>query len=159
RAALENVAQRKRWRGISITRTSCPLSRASPAIEPESRRQACLRWNRQVPRWFAAHPEVHTVFVVGHFKANIVTRNGRDARAAKIDGYVDAWKALPKSVTRIIVIRDTPIVDLDALDCVRRAIADGRDAADTCAVRRRKSLELDAAVLAAKHLRPHRVKF
>ncbi|HEV7808304.1 MAG TPA: SGNH hydrolase domain-containing protein [Solirubrobacteraceae bacterium] len=158
RAALENVARRKRWRGISITRTSCPLSRVSPTIEPESRRLDCLRWNQQVPMWFERHPDVHTIFVVGHFAADIVNRDGRDELAAKADGYAAAWNALPASVTRIIVIRDTPLVGNDTFDCVRHAIAKERDAADACAVAREKVLRPDAAVVAAQRLSSDRVK-
>jgi hypothetical protein len=158
RAALENVAQHHRWRGVSITRSGCPLSRTSPAIEPESRRLQCLRWNEQVPIWFAAHPEVHTVFVVGHARSEIVNRNDRDVLSAKVDGYVAAWKALPASVSRIVVIRDTPLIGHDALDCVRTAIKRRRAAGEHCAVARDKALRTDAAVIAAHRLKSKRVR-
>lgn len=158
RAALENVAQRKRWRGISITRTGCPLSRASPMIEPESRRLDCVRWKRQVPAWFARHPDVHTVFVVGHFAAEIVNRDGRGELAAKADGYTGAWAALPASVARIVVIRDTPLVGNNTFDCVRHAIAKNRNAGSTCAVARKAVLRADAAVVAAQRRNSHRVR-
>ncbi|MDX6676682.1 MAG: hypothetical protein QOE31_734 [Solirubrobacteraceae bacterium] len=158
RAALENVAQRHRWRGVSIARSGCPLSRTSPTLEPESRRLQCLRWNKQVPKWLTAHPEVHTVFVVGHSAAAIVNRNHRDVLSAKVDGYMAAWKALPESVRRIVVIRDTPLVGNGALECVRRAIAKHRDAGEHCAVKRKKALRTDAAVIAAHRLPGRRVR-
>ena len=158
RAAIENVAQRKRWRGISITRTGCPLSHVEPAIEPESRRLDCLRWNLEVPKWFRRHPDVHTVFVVGHFAAEIVNRGARDELAAKVAGYTAAWEALPASVTRIIVIRDTPLVGNDTFDCVRHAIARDRNAGHACAVARKNVLRTDAAVVAADRLSSDRVK-
>jgi hypothetical protein len=158
RGALENVAQRKRWRGISLTRSGCPLSRASPAIAPESRRLGCLGWNRQVPAWLGRHPEVHTIFVVGHVAAEIVNRAGHDELAAKVRGYTAAWHALPASVTRIVVIRDTPLVGNDTFDCVRHAIAETRNAGDACAVARKDVLRTDAAVVAADRLRSKRVR-
>jgi hypothetical protein len=159
RAALEGVAQRKRWRGISITRSGCPLSRASPTLDPESRRRQCLRWNRQVPKWLARHPEVHTIFVVAHFAAAVVARRDRrDQLAAKVDGYIAAWKALPASVRRVVVIRDTPLVGFDAFDCVQRAQAARRNAGKACSVARTLALRTDAAVVAAHRVGSRRVR-
>jgi hypothetical protein len=158
RAALEGVAQHKRWRGISITRSGCPLSRASPTLDPASRRQQCLRWNRQVPKWLVRHPQVHTIFVVAHFAAAVVTRHGRDELAAKIDGYVKAWKALPASITRVVVIRDTPLVGFDAFDCVQRARATHRNAGKACSVPRNVALRTDAAVVAARRVGSRQVR-
>jgi hypothetical protein len=158
RAALEGVAQHKRWRGISITRSGCPLSRASPTLDPASRRQQCLRWNRQVPKWLARHPEVHTIFVVAHFAAAVVAPRGRDELASKVDGYIAAWKAMPASVTRVVVIRDTPIVGFDAFDCVQRAQAARRNAGKGCSVERKLALRTDAAVVAAHRVGSRRVR-
>jgi hypothetical protein len=158
RAALEGVAQRNRWRGISITRSGCPLSRVSPTLDPETRRRQCLRWNRQVPTWLASHPEVHTIFVVAHFAEAVIGRHGRDELAVKVDGYIAAWKALPASVTRVVVIRDTPLVGFDAFDCVQRAHAAGHDAGGVCSVPRRVALRADAAVVAAHRARSRRVR-
>ncbi len=44
RPALERVARGARWRALSITRTGCPFSAATPA-RPEPARSNCLRWN------------------------------------------------------------------------------------------------------------------
>jgi hypothetical protein len=156
RGALEIAARDAGWRGVSITRSGCPLSEAPAKLEPESRRTACLSWNAQVPQWFARHPQVHTVFVVQHFAAQVLVP-GRDVTAAKVAGYAAAWKALPASVTRIVVIRDTPLVGYDALQCVRRAQASHRDAGRACAVPRGATLGSDAAVVAALRLRSRRV--
>jgi len=158
RAALDQVSRRKRWRGISITRSGCPLTRAAPTLEPASRYIDCTRWNQQVPAWFARHPEVHTVFVVGHFAEAVLVRDGKDAFAAKVRGYIDAWKALPATVKRIVVIRDTPLIGHDAFECVRRAHARRRDAGKLCAVPRGGALRADAAVVAAGRLRSPRVR-
>lgn len=158
RAALERVAQYKRWRGVSITRSGCPLSRASPTLEPESRRLQCVRWNEQVPSWLARHPEVQTIFVVAHFADAVRRRDGKDGFAAKVGGYFRAWEGLPRSVKRIVVIRDTPIVGSEANECVRRAKAGERDAGRLCAVSRSMALGTDAAVLAAKRIGPRRVR-
>lgn len=158
RSALEHVAQRKLWSGVSITRSGCPLTRVSPALEPESRRQECLRWNRQVPQWLRRHPEISTIFVVAHAALDIVDRNDRDETNAKVDGTLAAWRKLPDSVKRIIVIRDTPTIGFDAFECVVRAHSDNRDAGSRCSVPRREALRTDAAVIAAHRLKSKRAR-
>jgi hypothetical protein len=146
RSALEHVSQRKRWSGVSITRSGCPLTRVSPQLEPESRRQACLRWNRQVPQWFE------------HAALEIVDRNDRNPLDAKVDGFLGAWKALPSTIKRIIVIRDTPSISLNAFECVARKLRKRRNAGRECSVPRRRALDTDPAVIAAHRLKSKRVR-
>ncbi len=157
RAALEVVAQRKRWRGVSITRSGCPLMFAVTQLKP-ARRAECIQWNGQVPEWFAKHPAIETVFVVAHFAGDVVVPNGRTELDTKVAGFHAAWKALPPSVKRIVVIRDTPIVGFQANDCVRKARADKRNAGNVCAVKRSQALREDPAVVAARRLKSPRVK-
>jgi hypothetical protein len=158
RAALEVVAQRKRWRGMSITRSGCPVMRATTKLEPVTRRDSCLAWNRQLPNWFERHPDVKTAFVVQHFAGLVKIPKGRNtARETKIAGFIRAWKALPKTVENIIVIRDTPLVGHSMLECVRRAEGKGRNAGSACSVARSRALRTDPAVVAARRLKSKRV--
>ena len=120
RAALEVVAQAKRWQGLSNTRSSCSFSTAVKAIRQPDRSQ-CIQWNHDVEHWFGMHPEVRTTFVAEVAGEPVVVPSGRDMFAAEVTGYIDAWNALPRSVKHIIVIRDTPKVHGDTLDCVGRA--------------------------------------
>jgi hypothetical protein len=159
RAALERVAQRERWRGISITRSGCPLSQAPARLSPASRRTSCLQWNAQMSPWFAQHPEIHTVVVVAHVAAQVTAAEGKTPFETKVAGFQAAWKALPKSVTRIVVIRDTPLVGYEALACVRSAHAKHQDAGKVCAVPRAAALRRpDPAVAAARRLHSKRVR-
>jgi len=158
RAALEVVAQKRRWRGISITRSGCPYSRAAIQLEKPARLPDCLAWNEQLPRWLARHPEIHTVFVSQHIAGRVRVGSARNALAAKMAGLRAAWRATPASVTRIVVIRDTPLVGLQTLDCVRRARSTLRDASRVCALPRRIVLAVDPAFVAAQRLRSRRVR-
>ena len=97
------------------------------------------------------------MFVVAHFDAGIVVRKGEDEFDAKIRAYTRAWKALPKSVTRIIVIRDTPKSRTNTLTCVSRAvaaIARGRRLRDPT----HDAISRDAAVVAAARMHSTRVQ-
>ena len=156
RAALEYVAQRKHWRGISITRSGCPLMHATTKLEG-ARRAECLQWNDQVPRWFARHPKIHTAFVVSHFAGDVVVPDGDNERETKVAGFIEAWNALPSTVKDIVVIRDTPIVGFQANECVRKAKARRRNAGNVCAVKRSEALREDPAVVAARRLKSKRV--
>jgi hypothetical protein len=152
RAAFDYVAQRRRWHGLSVTHTGCPFSRAQAAL-PEPARTACVEWNRDTLRWLARHPEIATVFVVGHTGGAVVGHHGADARfAAQVRGYRRAWTALPASVREVVVLRDTPKMRTATLDCVQQAMDAGRPPGRSCAVPRATALERDPAVTAARQL-------
>lgn len=158
RAALAVVARAKRWRGLSITHSSCPLQKALRDL-PEPRRGRCIRWKRQVFAWFAAHPEVGTVFVAGLTGGSgVVPRGGRDEFATAVSSYEAAWASLPASVAHIVVIRDTPKGRADTNACVQRAIARREPAGPRCAVPRGRALDRDPAIAAAARLRSPRVQ-
>jgi hypothetical protein len=157
RAALEQVAQRKRWTGISITTSGCPLSRAAPLLEPESRVRKCARWNDEVPRWLARHREIRTLFVVQHAAAEVAVAPGETELETRAAGHGAAWRALPPSVRRVVVLRDTPLLGFQNA-CVQDELDRHGDAAQACAVPRDKALLPDAAVLAARRLRSPRLR-
>lgn len=158
RGALTEVARAKGWRGLSITHTSCPLQQALRDL-PEPRRTQCAEWKRDVFAWFAVHPEVHTVFVAGlSGGSGVVPANGRDRFATSVAGYVDAWRALPASVERIVVIRDTPKFSSETDTCIERAMAQRRDAGLVCAAPRSRALDRDPAIAAASRMPPDHVQ-
>ncbi len=159
RAALESVTQEFRWQGLSITRSGCPFTTATPRLDPALRREQCLRWNRQVLRYLKTHPQISTVFVVAHVDAGVVVKKGRSEFAAKMRGFRAAWKALPTSVKRVIVIRDNPKVGPDTLSCVRRAMRQKkRRPGLACSRSRTSALKRDAAVVAAQKLHSARIR-
>jgi len=148
RAPLAVVARKKGWRAISITQTGCPFSTATKVL-PEPSRSKCISWNEELPRWFAGHPQVSTVFVTAITGSSVAVPAGKTMLQAKIAGYRNAWNTLPATVRNIVVIRDTPKVRGDTLECVTRAIADGRAAGPACAVSRGRALDIDPGVEAA----------
>ncbi|HYF28306.1 MAG TPA: acyltransferase family protein [Baekduia sp.] len=142
RAALAPVARAERWRALSLTRTGCPFSRAPRDVD-EPARTNCLQWNREVLGWLRAHPEVTTVFVAARAGADV-------ERGTPAEGYAAAWRALPPTVRRVVVLRDTPRLRFATLGCVERALASDRAGGDACAVVRRRALQPDPQVTAAR---------
>ncbi|HEX2088098.1 MAG TPA: SGNH hydrolase domain-containing protein [Solirubrobacteraceae bacterium] len=143
RPALGRVAERRGWHGFSLSRIGCPLSTAPPILEG-SLTAECLRWRDAVHAWLNAHPGVDTVFVSQH-RAHV-----RGGYAAEVAGYLAAWRELPPSVERIVVIRDTPVRPRATRRCVVAAIRRRQAAGRVCAIPRRLVLRPDPAADAAR---------
>jgi hypothetical protein len=109
-----------------------------------------VQWNRDTLRWLGRHPEIQQVFVAGHTGGDVVGHKGADAFGAQVRGYQRAWQALPATVQRVVVLRDTPKMRSATLDCVQNAMDAGRPPATACAVPRAFALEPDPAVAAAR---------
>lgn len=150
RAALGPVAVRRGWQGSSLTRAGCPYSTVRPIL-PQRLLPDCLRWRRAIPRWLARHPEVETIYV----SQNRARTAGGLAEQER--GYLRAWRELPRSVRRIVVIRDTPVSSEATRSCVNRAIAAGLAAGTGCAMPRATSLRADPAASAARRARSPRI--
>ena len=151
RAALDVAAESRRWRALSIARTDCPLSEAVPDI-PEPRRSECVRWNAEVRGWLARHPEITAVFVSQSVARTVTVAPGHDAFETRVRGYRDAWARLPRSIERIVVLRDTPraLSHGATLECVERAMREDQNAGEACALPRSQALWRDPAAAAAE---------
>ena len=143
RAALGPVAHARRWAGYSLSRNGCPLSAARPILDGGLAGR-CVRWRGAVQRWLVEHPGVDTVFVSQH-RVRV-----RGSYADEVAGYLAAWRALPPSVTKVVVIRDTPTRPRGVRRCVATAIRRRAPAGRVCAVPRRRALKPDPAADAAR---------
>jgi SGNH domain (fused to AT3 domains) len=152
RAAVAVVADAKRWHGVSITRNNCPYTFARTAGEAR-----CKGWSGTVRRWLKAHPEVKQVVVGANSGSGVVAEGGHTLRTTKINGYIDAWKAMPQSVRDIFVVRDVPHASNATAECVSRAIAKRRNPALRCSRKRDAALLTDEAAVAAERTDSTRV--
>ena len=158
RSALAVVARAYRWRGFSVTAPGCLLSTAHELLH-EGIRGACGGWHRAVLRWFRGHPEVSTLFVSQSTDTPVVPPAGSSVDAAKIAGYRALWTRLPRTVKRVIVIRDTPLTADATVACLRDAVAARAvDPGLACPQPRAASLRRDPAVAAARALRAPRYR-
>ena len=156
RAAVDPLAERRGWRGLSITHSGCPFSAAVKALQ-EPDRSECIEWNRQALRWLQRHREVHTVFV-SEISGSSWETGGRSQWDTAVDGYLRAWRALPASVRTVVVLRDTPKASHETAACVQQAIAARRRAGAGCALPRSRALVGDPAAAAAARFRTDRVR-
>jgi hypothetical protein len=158
RRPLDRVARAYRWHGVHLGHASCPLSTAVRDL-PEPDRTHCARWKQQVFAWFGQHPEVSVLFVSElSGGSSVVPSGGRSRFATAVAGYADAWRALPRTVRHIVVIRDTPKARGTTAGCVERAMARRRPAGPACAVPRGDALDADPAASAAARAGGRRVQ-
>lgn len=151
RAALEVVAQKKRWRVISLTRAGCPLNEAGAQLTPASSTAECKRWNGAVREWLAAHPEIKTVFLSAHDRSIFA--------GDPVAGYRAAWALIPRTVGRIYVLRDTPNrVHVETNTCVERLLQARRVIGTRCAAPRELALPPDPEAEAARSAVDDRVR-
>jgi hypothetical protein len=157
RAALEVVAQKNGWHGLSITRSGCPFSRTVKKLRNPLQGE-CIKWNRALPAWFARHRNVTAVFVVQDTGTRWVVPHGENPFAVQVSGFQRAWQSLPRSVRRIVVIRDTPKDLITTQGCIERALRSHRDAGEACKVPRSRAIDPDSETAAATRARSARVK-
>ncbi len=155
RAAIDTVVAAKGWHGISFTKAGCPLSTAVTDL-PEPGKSRCIRFKRELFRWFEQHPQVTTVFTSNHTGGAVVGTT--DDYGAHVEGYAAALERLPPTVRRIFSIRDVPRNTLRSADCVAAAIRRKIEAGRRCAAPRSAVLKRDPAVAAAARLDPGRVQ-
>lgn len=148
RGAMAVVAGALGWSAVSLTRSSCSFSQTIPLLRP-SLAASCLVWRAGVVDWFVANPAVDTVFVADNALGDAVGSPGRTSFANQVKGYRDAWRALPRSVRRIVVIRDSPFPGTATGPCVEAAIRHHRVAGVTCARPRDSAVYPDPAAAAA----------
>lgn len=148
RAATEVVTQARGWHGISITRSGCPFTVRPVAQSPE-RNAGCKRWALAIRDWLGDHPEIRTVITSSHALEDTPERRA---------DYRRTWAALPTSVLRIFVVRDTPAGGGSEVPCIDRARAARRPAGLRCSESREQVLRPDPNVAAARESDQPRVK-
>jgi hypothetical protein len=158
RAAVEVVADARRWRGHSITTAACPFSAVVSQMLPGFT-ELCIPWYSQARRWFRDHPEVSTVFVSQKVQPPLATVPGRTPAQVEAAGFRRAWSTLPRTVKRVVILRDVPDPADDTFECVDAALATGSPRlAAACPTPRSTALRPDVAVATARQLKSRRYR-
>lgn len=155
RAALDVVADARRWRAYSVTAPGCSFTAAVEDF-PVGLREPCTRWYRQARKWFRSHPEVGTVFFSQNAPTPVLAKDRKEYGRIKIAGSRRAWRSLPRTVKHIVVIRDTPRSSMKTFECIGDAVKRKVAPGPACAYSRSDAMSWDTAVTAAKQLRSRR---
>jgi len=151
RTGMYQAAISRGWRVTSIGKARCPFSTTETTARTPEELRSCQQWKRELPAWLRRNPQISTAFVSG--KPPTPSNAAEMARA--IRGYQQQWKKLPKSVKRIIVLRDNPRTLDSTLPCIEQAMAAGKQAGLACALPRAAALDAfpDTIALAARALK------
>lgn len=151
RAVLHRLGQQQGWRGYSLAAPGCTFSDAADLLLVGPR-EGCVRTYAATLHWLARHPDIDVV-ITTHEMDTALSVPAHKLRDTKIAAYRRTWKALPRNIKRVIVLRDTPNASKQELACVARAqFGAGTHSARACAVPRSWTLNRDAAVAAARGL-------
>jgi hypothetical protein len=124
--ALQVIAKERDWRLTAVLKESCPLTKAVRVIDAPSA-QTCVEWNKGVQTWITDHPEIQQVIVSASSMNQFVPTPGEKWQDTAVAGYLDAWDELPKTVKRIVVLRDVPRPQSDVVTCSASARSQGKD--------------------------------
>jgi len=158
KTALEVVTLGKRWRGYSIFRATCPLTKARPVLRTRARSRQCVQWNGEALDWLRDHREVQTVFLSAHSRAQVAGAKPSEMYTALRAGYRSEIGALLGLVRRVVVIRDVPASDRNHLRCVASALRAQRPPGTACSRPRGNALRRDPLAAAARAAGSSRVR-
>jgi hypothetical protein len=88
----------------------------------------------------------------------VYTRSGRSQFDTEVDGYRRFWRALPRSVRHIVVIRDTPRMITGTMRCVMHAHRARIPPGVACARSRAAALTPDPLAVAANRTHSRRIR-
>lgn len=138
RAAVHVAAFARGRRAVVLVRSGCPFSIETYPGAP-SLAAPCRRHSEEVLHWLRTHPRIHTL--VSSSSA------GRGMSAA---GYAAMWARVPRTVRRILVVRDVPRARLDTGDCVEAVLRRRGTTRGACPTARGWALLPDAHADAAR---------
>ena len=145
RPGVDLAAKRAKWSVVSLAKGNCDYTLPERVFRSSGVKEAeCKVWRARMPGWLKERPSIHTViFTQNHY--------GYDP-ALEVESYQQAWRRLPASIERIIVIRDAPNASDNNMKCIDRAIQKRLDAGRACRSPRSAVLHDDLAVRAAREL-------
>ena len=129
--AYEQVAINRGWELHVFYKTGCVWNAASRRDDSELARSSCHTWVDKLQARLAEQP-AYTYALTGYSakKSVYVDESGRPDERAGIDGFRKAWAPLASRGTRILALRDNPVIpDIRRLSCQQRP-----GTVQTCAV-------------------------
>ena len=122
--AIDQIAITQNWKLTTFVRSACPFIGRHFVKTRDPREVACDSWNDQVRAILAKQDAFDYVFVTANHKDGLLGTNEYGMKSFQL-----AWQPLIDRGTKVIAIRDTPLM-VGALECLQRN--PGQD--DKCAL-------------------------
>jgi len=120
--AMEEIARRRHWRLVSITKAGCAFSSAERVLgRPPLLYDSCITWNQAVLRQIAGlRPDLVLTTQLGRYPivADGKRLSGSARRARMIRGLGERLAELAESGIAVAAFAQTPQLEQDAPDCV-----------------------------------------
>ncbi|PWV44307.1 acyltransferase family protein [Nocardiopsis sp. L17-MgMaSL7] len=119
--ALEQIAQRRDWRLVNITKGACLFTDA-PQLHKGEPYTECAEWNGNVlDELRSLRPDA--VFTTG--TTTSLDTSAGFGEEVLVDGYVDRWRELEALGIEVVAVRDTPRLPFAAPDCLSESDPEG----------------------------------
>ena len=112
--AIEQIAISRNWKLTTYVRSACPFIGRHFIKTRDPREAACDSWNDQVREILAKQEPFDFVFVTANHKDGLL-----GTKAYGMKSFQLAWQPLIDRGTKLIAIRDTPLM-VGALECLQR---------------------------------------
>ena len=143
--ALQKIAQKNDWNLLALTKTGCAFAVLDEGAMTSEGMKSCAEWNRKVAaRILAEKPNLLVVAQSIGALAEIAKDPDRGRREVE-RRMANAWRNVSMPGMRIVVIKETPRLGWDAVECLSRPSAD----IAACAQARAKAVPAYSAVSAA----------
>lgn len=139
------LAGRKNWRITSFTKSACTFN-ATPVSIGKDRGEytSCSEWNRRVMAELdKLRPDVVVTSQSSGHRA-FGSNNQAESQRMLAQGLLGHWQALRALDAQVLVVRDTPWMDRNPVECMSTANA----TAQKCATTRKRGFKSDSIMLA-----------
>jgi hypothetical protein len=145
--ALERIAQEKKWRLISLTKSACPSVWATP-YRPELGRkyEECDRWRSAVIRRITKERPALVVLANAAQHVEGASQVIGTKASQGIDpedwkkGMEETLAKLGPSGAAVVILRDTPLPGFDVPTCLSKAAWRGKNVVSSCSFDRKQAM-------------------
>lgn len=138
---LDEIGRRQGWRVQTYTKSSCGFFSVDVSTADDTAYTSCSEWNEALLEQLTGNQRPDVVVTSGSNNYRVLVdgepvddADNRDRFAA---GMADSWQAVVKSGAHLVVLHNTPWLDLDVPECV----SEHPDQLTECAADRASAME------------------
>jgi hypothetical protein len=116
--AVAEIAGRRHWRMTSMTKASCSFAAVGLMTKEGLLDDSCLRWEEKVLAEIAGLQPAVVLIEQSIFLRPFGATNRKEEVEVLASAYAARWNELQRGGVRVVVIRDTPRMDIDIPECL-----------------------------------------
>jgi hypothetical protein len=112
--AVHELAKKRGWRITTYVRSACPFIGRHFVTASDPRQEGCDAWNDKLRVKLASEPPFDFMFVTANHQNSLI-----GSESYGIETFAMAWRPAIERGTKVVAIRDIPIMP-GALECLQR---------------------------------------